>query len=126
MAKIRVQETEVTVVQIVDTDYISLSDMARQRDSTRTDYIIQNWLRTRFALEFLGLWERINNPYFNSIEFDGIKIKSGLNSFVITPKQWVERTNAIVLGYEDWAYFTRLFTKASKLSPTQFRQKYLK
>ena len=113
MAKIRVQETEVTVVQIVDTDYISLSDMARQRDSTRTDYIIQNWLRTRFALEFLGLWERI-------------KIKSGLNSFVITPKQWVERTNAIVLGYEDWAYFTRLFTKASKLSPTQFRQKYLK
>lgn len=75
MAKIKVQETNVAVVQIDNIDYISLSDMARQRDSTRTDYIIQNWLRTRFALEFLGLWEKINNPDFNSIEFDGIKIR---------------------------------------------------
>jgi len=95
MAKIKVQETDVAVVQIADTDYISLSDMAKQRDSIRTDYIIQNWLRTRFALEFLGLWEQINNSHFNSIEFDGIKMKSGLNSFVITPKQWIEKTNAI-------------------------------
>lgn len=95
MTKITVKETDVTVVQVDNTDYISLSDMAKQRDSVRTDYIIQNWLRTRFALEFLGLWEKINNPNFNSIESDGIKMKARLNSFVITPKQWIEKTNAI-------------------------------
>ncbi|MEG2239243.1 MAG: KilA-N domain-containing protein [Bacteroidales bacterium] len=95
MAKINVKQTDVTVIKIDNVDYISLSDMARERDTVRTDYIIQNWLRTRFALEFLGLWERINNPDFNSIEFDGIKINAGLNSFTITPKQWIEKTNAI-------------------------------
>lgn len=95
MAKINVNQTDVTIIKIDDTDYISLSDMARERDAVRTDYIIQNWIRTRFALEFLGLWEKINNPHFNSIEFDGIKINAGLNSFVVTPKQWIEKTNAI-------------------------------
>ncbi len=95
MAKINVKETSLTIVKINNEDFISLSDMAKHRDSTRTDYIIQNWLRTRYALEFLGVWESLNNPNFNSIEFDGIKINSGLNSFVLTPKQWIEKTNAI-------------------------------
>ena len=95
MVKIRIQDTDISIVQIDNTDYISLSDMAKQRDDKRTDYIIQNWIRTRFALEFLGLWEKINNPHFNSIEFDGIKMNAGLNSFVITPKQWIEKTNAV-------------------------------
>ncbi|CDN31497.1 hypothetical protein BN938_1410 [Mucinivorans hirudinis] len=95
MAKIVVKQRDVTILKVNDMDYISLSDMAKERDSVRTDYIIQNWIRTRFALEFLGLWESFNNPNFNSIEFDGIKINAGLNSFVVTPKQWVEKTNAI-------------------------------
>ena len=95
MAKINEKQQDVEIVKIDDIDYISLSDMARDHDAVRTDYIIQNWLRTRFALEFLGLWERINNPNFNSIEFDLIKINAGLNSFTITPKQWIEKTNAI-------------------------------
>ena len=95
MAKINVSETGLTVIKIGNEDYISLSDMAKPRDTERTDYIIQNWLRTRFAIEFLGLWEKFNNPNFNSIEFDGIKTDAGLNSFVLTPKRWIEKTNAI-------------------------------
>jgi hypothetical protein len=61
----------------------------------RSDYILQNWMRARDTIEFLGLWEKINNDIFNSIEFDGIKNKSGVNSFILTPKQWINKTNAI-------------------------------
>ena len=50
--------------------------------------MIRNWLRSRNTVEFLGLWERLNNPRFNPVEFDGIRIQTGLNSFVLTPKQW--------------------------------------
>jgi len=61
----------------------------------RADYLISNWLRNRNTIEFLGIWEQINNPGFNPIEFDGIKKDSGLNSFILTAKQWIERTGAI-------------------------------
>jgi hypothetical protein len=76
-------------------DYISLSDIARYRDSERSDYILQNWLRNRSTIEFIGLWEQFNNPDFNSIEFDGIKNMAGSNSFSLTPKRWIESTHAI-------------------------------
>ena len=56
---------------------------------------IQNWLRSRNTIEFLGIWERLNNPDFKPIEFDGFKNQARLNSFVLTPKQWIEKTNAI-------------------------------
>ena len=56
-----------------DEDFISLTDIARHRDSERGDYIIQNWMRNRNSIEFLGIWEQLNNPDFNSIEFDGIR-----------------------------------------------------
>ena len=62
-------------------DYISLTDIARFKDSERSDYILQNWMRNRSTIEFSGLWEKINNPNFNSIEFDGFKNKAGANSF---------------------------------------------
>jgi KilA-N domain len=78
-------------------EYISLTDMARYRDSERTNYIIQNWLRTRNAIEFCGLWEQINNPNFKSIEFDAFKTEAGANSFALTPQKWIESTNAIGL-----------------------------
>ena len=100
MAKryIDVKGTQVTVVNhLVNDDYISLTDIARYKDEKRTDYLIQNWLRNRNTIEFLGIWERLNNRDFNPIEFDGIKNKAGLNSFVLTTKQWVEKTNAIGL-----------------------------
>ncbi len=75
--------------------FISLTDIARYRDSERSDYILQNWMRNRSTIEFIGLWELFNNPDFNSIEFDGIKNEAGSNSFSLTPKRWIETTNAI-------------------------------
>jgi hypothetical protein len=96
--KITVKGIEVVTFTKNESDYISLTDIARYRDRDRSDYIIQNWLRTRDTIEFLGLWEKINNVNFNSIEFDGIKQKSGLNSFSLTPKRWIEVTGAIGLA----------------------------
>jgi len=95
--KIEVQGTIVTVSENLEQDYISLTDIARYKDSKRTDYIIQNWLRNRNTIEFLGIWERLNNPDFNPIEFEGFRNRAGLNSFVLTSKQWIEKTNAIGL-----------------------------
>ncbi len=76
-------------------DYISLTDMARYRDAERTNYIIQNWMRTRGAIEFCGLWEQLNNPNFKGIEFDAFKNESGSNSFTLTPQKWIDSTSAI-------------------------------
>lgn len=95
--KIDVQGTEIKVSKSGEQDYISLTDIARHKNSDRTDYIIQNWLRNRNTIEFLGIWEKLNNPDFNPIEFEGFKNKAGLNSFVLTSKQWIEKTNAIGL-----------------------------
>ena len=76
-------------------DFISLTDIARYKDQKRSDYILQNWMRNRSTIEFLGLWEKINNLNFNSIGFDGIRSQSGLNSFSLTPKRWTKATGAI-------------------------------
>ena len=95
MGKITVLERDVTIASIKDEGYLSLTDIARYKDSERTDYIIQNWLRNRNTVEFLGIWERLNNPAFNPIEFDGIRNQAGLNSFVLTAKRWTEATGAI-------------------------------
>ena len=95
MAKIDVKGTSVTVLAGAVDDYISLTDIARYKDSERTDYIIQNWLRNRNTIEFMGIWEQLNNPQFNPIEFDGISRQAGLNSFVLTAKRWIESTGAI-------------------------------
>jgi hypothetical protein len=95
MAKIKVLSKEITVQLRNEVDYISLTDIARYKDPKRTDYIIQNWLRNRNTIEFLGIWEQLNNPDFNPIEFDGFRNQAGLNSFILTSKQWIEKTNAI-------------------------------
>lgn len=95
--KIDIKGKEIKIIDQNKTDFISLTDMAKYRDSERTDYIIQNWLRNRTTVEFLGIWEQLNNPDFNPIEFDGFRKKAGLNSFVLTPKQWIEKTNAVGL-----------------------------
>ncbi len=93
--KIEVLAREVRLTGVNDQDYVCLTDIARYKDPERTDYLIFNWLRNRNTIEFLGLWEQINNPAFNPIEFDGIKSQAGLNSFILTAKQWIERTGAI-------------------------------
>ena len=94
--KILVNDVEITISEQKDRDdYICLTDMAHFRDKERTNYIIQNWMRLRSTIEFLGLWEHINNPDFKGIEFDAFRNSSGLNSFTLTQKQWIEKTNAI-------------------------------
>ncbi|HAH56229.1 MAG TPA: DNA-binding protein [Flavobacterium sp.] len=92
--KINVQGFEIVLYESNNEDFISLTDLARHRDAERSDYILQNWMRNRSTIEFIGLWEKFNNPDFNSIEFDGIKNLSGSNSFSLTPKRWIEVTNA--------------------------------
>ena len=92
-----VKGTEITIFQGNQSEYISLTDIARYKDIERTDSIIQNWLRNRNTIELLGFWEQLNNPDFKPIEFDGFKKQAGLNSFILTAKQWIEKTNAIGL-----------------------------
>lgn len=76
-------------------DYISLTDIAKYRTSENPGYLIQNWMRTRNTVRYLGLWEHFHNPDFNYLEFEAIEKEAGLNSFVLTPKRWVEKTGAI-------------------------------
>lgn len=96
MAKIKVQETDITIVRVNNGDYISLTDMANAKESgSRAADIIKNWLRNRYTLEFLGTWEIINNPNFKVVEFDHFKTQAGLPSFVLSASEWIEKTNAI-------------------------------
>lgn len=95
MSKLTVLNTAISWYSHKDEDFISLTDMARYRDTERVDYIIQNWMRNRNTIEFLGLWEQLNNPDFKSIEFDGFRAQAGLNSFALTPKLWMEKTGAV-------------------------------
>ncbi len=89
-----VNGTEIVLYSENQEDYISLTDIARYRDAERSDYILQNWMRNRSTIDFVGLWEQFHNPDFNPIEFDGIKNLAGSNSFSLTPKRWIESTNA--------------------------------
>lgn len=104
-------------------DYISLTDIARKREGDYPGYVIQNWLRNKSTVSFVGLWESIHNPNFNYIEFEAIKNEAGLNSFVLTPKRWVETTNAIGIVTKGgryaatYAYKDIAFEFASWISP---------
>lgn len=93
--KLIVKETSISILNVGNIDYISLTDLARFKDFERFDYIIQNWLRNKHTLEYIGTWEILYNPNFKSIEFDGFKIEAGSHSFVMTPKKWITSTNAI-------------------------------
>jgi KilA-N domain len=90
-----VKGTEITIFQGEQTDYISLTDIARYKDAEHIDDIIKNWLRNRNTIELLGFWEQMHNPGFKPVEFDGFRKQAGLNSFTMTPKKWIESTNAI-------------------------------
>lgn len=92
--EIIVKDTKINVIQINEQDYICITDMLKAKDG---DFFITDWLRNRNTLEYLGIWESIYNPDFNYGEFAAIKSKSGLNSFKISVKEFVARTNAIGL-----------------------------
>lgn len=102
--KINVKGTPIAVISGDISDYISLTDIARYKDSDHTDDLIRNWLRNRNTLEFLGIWEQLNNPSFNPVEFDGIRMQAGLNSFTLTPKRWIEATGAIGINSKAGRY----------------------
>ena len=96
MAKINVQNTEVTVINFEAQNYISLTDMAGAKENeSRAADVIKNWLRNRYTIEFLGTWEMIHNPDFKVVEFDHFKMQAGLPSFVLSCSEWIEKTNAI-------------------------------
>lgn len=90
--KIAVIGTEIRILTVDQEDFISLTDMLKAKDG---DFFISDWLRNRNTVEFLGIWERVHNPDFNYGEFAAIKSQAGLNSYKISVKEWVEKTNAI-------------------------------
>lgn len=78
-----------------ENDYISLTDIAKFKNIDDPRFAIQNWMKTRYTVDFLGVWEQIHNPNFNRVEFDTFKNEAGTNAFVLTPQRWIKNTNAI-------------------------------
>ena len=102
--KINVKGAVITVLLGEVDDYISLTDIARYKEASNMDAIIQNWLRNRNTIELLGFWETLYNPDFKPLEFEGFRKQAGLNSFVMTPKRWIESTNAIGISSKSGRY----------------------
>ncbi len=97
MAKITVKDTLISTISVNQTDYISITDIAKVKNSIEPKDVIKNWLRSRNTLEYLGLWEYLNNPYFKGVDFDPLLNGAGSNSFTMSPSRWIELTGAIVL-----------------------------
>jgi len=122
--KLNINDLEIVLYKQNEEEYISITDMAKFRDSERTNYIIQNWMRTRSTIEFIGLWEQLHNPNFKRIEFDAFRNESGSNSFTLTPKKWIKSTNAIGIISKSgryggtYAHKDIAFEFASWISPT--------
>ncbi|MFG6384948.1 MAG: KilA-N domain-containing protein [Muribaculaceae bacterium] len=96
MAKITVQNTNITIINVDGEDYVSITDLARHKSDDPTA-VIGNWMRNRNTIEFLGIWESLYNPDFKPLEFEGFRKEAGLNAFTLSPKKWIETTNAIGL-----------------------------
>lgn len=92
---IKVQNLEISFQTINESDFISLTDIAKYQSPRETDDIVKNWMRNRSTIDFLGLWEKLNNPNFKPVEFDAFRNDSGKNSFVLSPSKWVRSVNAI-------------------------------
>lgn len=91
------QGLQISIINKNENDYISLTDIARYKNKDFPADVVKNWMRTRSTIEFLGLWEVINNSNFKLVEFDGFKNQAGINSFVLSPQKWIETTNAVGL-----------------------------
>ncbi len=89
------KENKVGVMRIGNTNYISLTDLAKYQNSSDPSFTVKNWLRRVTTIDYVGLWEQIHNDNFNLVEFDQIKTEYGRNSFAMSPTQWIKRTNAI-------------------------------
>lgn len=97
MKKIRTQGLQIYTFQQNESDYISLTDIAKYKNKDAPADIVKNWMRSRSTIEYLGFWEKINNPDFKLVEFDGFRNEAGSNSFVLSPHKWIEKTGAIGL-----------------------------
>lgn len=95
LTTLSVEGTDIRILQQNEQDFISLTDIARRFNEENPSILIINWLRTRDTLDFLGVWEKLNNPNFNLIEFDKIRNEAGRNNFVLSASRWIENTNAI-------------------------------
>jgi hypothetical protein len=108
MSKIRtidIQDSVISITQIKNEDYICLTDMAKaKKGDNRAADVIKNWIRTRTTIEFLGTWETLYNPNFKVTEFDHFKMQAGLPTFVLSPKQWAEKTGAIGITSKSGRY----------------------
>lgn len=91
---ILVKGISITTVKIENEDYISLTDIARNKNADEPKDVVKNWMRSRTTIEFLGLWEQLNNPDFKGVEFDSFLFEAGSNSFTLSPSKWIETTNA--------------------------------
>ena len=108
---ITVQNININIKNLNKSEYISLTDIARSKNADEPKDVVKNWLRNKNTLEFLGLWEQINNDNFKGVEFDSFKKESGLNSFTLSPSKWCEKTNAI-----------GIFTKSGRYGGTYAHQ----
>ena len=95
MAKIIVRNQTIKTITKDGVDYICITDIARQKNPTEPKDVVKNWLRSKNTLEYLGLWEQLNNPNFKGVEFDPLLKEAGSNAFTMSPTRWVELTNAV-------------------------------
>lgn len=93
--EIKVKDTKIGVMKVGDFNYISLSDLAKYQNASDPSFTVKNWLRRVSTLDYVGLWEQLHNIDFNMVEFDQIKKEYGRNTFAMSPRQWIKRTNAI-------------------------------
>jgi len=92
---ITVQQVDIVLYEKNEEDYISLTDIAKYKNPSEPKDAVKNWMRSRTTIEFLGLWEQLNNPNFKGVEFDSFLYEAGSNSFTLSPSKWIETTNAI-------------------------------
>ena len=95
--EIYVKDSIIRTINVNRVDYICITDIARQKNQLEPNAVVGNWMRNRNTIEYLGLWENLNNPNFNPIEFEGFRQQAGLNAFTLSPTRWIEATNAIGL-----------------------------
>ncbi len=95
MAKIIVKNQTIKTLSKNGVDYICITDIARQKNPIEPKDVVKNWLRSKNTLEYLGLWEQLNNPNFKGVEFDAFRNQAGSNAFTMSPSKWIDATNAI-------------------------------
>src|SRR5260221_5665553 len=92
ISKIVIKDISVAFISQDGNDYLSLTDMAKSKNAEYPADVVKNWLKTRFTIDFMGIWEQMHNPHFKLVEFDQFKSQAGVNSFVLSPDKWIKST----------------------------------